>query len=82
MSCHLTLLFGLSDATLKVSSTGENTMIVIQHQSGRVQVNVYGEFTLADYREFEEMIPMRPAGAARSAGAPKTPAPSFSSTAT
>ena len=31
-------------------------MIVIQHQSGRVQVNVYGEFTLADYREFEEMI--------------------------
>ena len=31
-------------------------MIVIQHQSGRVQVNVYGEFTLADHREFEEMV--------------------------
>ena len=56
MSCHLTLLCGLSGATLKVSSTGESAMIVIQHQSGRVQINVYGEFTLADYREFEEMI--------------------------
>ena len=31
-------------------------MIVIQHQPGRVQVNVYGEFTLADYKEFEEMV--------------------------
>lgn len=31
-------------------------MIVIQHQPGRVQVNVYGEFTLADYREFEETV--------------------------
>ena len=31
-------------------------MIVVQHQSGRVEVNVYGEFTLADYKEFEEMV--------------------------
>ena len=31
-------------------------MIVIQHQPGRVQVNIYGEFTLADYREFEETV--------------------------
>ena len=31
-------------------------MIVIQHQSNRVAVNVYGEFTMADFREFEEMV--------------------------
>ena len=31
-------------------------MIVIQHQPGRVQVNVYGEFTLADFKEFEDMV--------------------------
>lgn len=31
-------------------------MIVIQHPSERVIVNVYGEFTLADFREFEEMV--------------------------
>ena len=31
-------------------------MIVIQHQPGRVQVNVYGEFTLADYKEFEDVV--------------------------
>ena len=31
-------------------------MIVIQHQPKRVEVNVYGEFTLADYKEFEEMV--------------------------
>ena len=31
-------------------------MIVIQHQPGRVEVNVYGEFTLADYREFENVV--------------------------
>lgn len=31
-------------------------MIVIQHQSNRVSVNVYGEFTLADFKEFEEMV--------------------------
>ena len=31
-------------------------MIVIQHQPERVQVNVYGEFALADYKEFEEMV--------------------------
>ena len=31
-------------------------MIVIQHQPGRVQVNVYGEFTLADFKEFEDTV--------------------------
>lgn len=31
-------------------------MIVIQHQPQRVEVNVYGEFALADYKEFEELI--------------------------
>lgn len=28
-------------------------MIVVQHSPGLVQANVYGEFTLADYQEFE-----------------------------
>lgn len=31
-------------------------MIVIQHDNSRVSVNVYGEFTLADFKEFEEMV--------------------------
>ncbi|MBK7355807.1 STAS/SEC14 domain-containing protein [Propionivibrio sp.] len=31
-------------------------MIVIQHQPSRVEVNVYGEFTLADYKEFEDLV--------------------------
>ncbi len=31
-------------------------MIVIQHQNHRVNVNVYGEFTLADFKEFEDMV--------------------------
>jgi len=31
-------------------------MIVIQHQPKRVEVNVYGEFTLTDYKEFEDMV--------------------------
>ncbi len=31
-------------------------MIVIQHQSNRVAVNVYGEFTLADFKEFEDLV--------------------------
>lgn len=31
-------------------------MIVIQHQPRRVQVNVYGEFTLGDFKEFEQMV--------------------------
>jgi hypothetical protein len=31
-------------------------MIVIQHQPKRVEVTVYGEFALADYKEFEEMV--------------------------
>lgn len=31
-------------------------MIVIQHRNSSVSVNVYGEFTLADYKEFEDMV--------------------------
>ncbi|MBP7203032.1 MAG: STAS/SEC14 domain-containing protein [Propionivibrio sp.] len=31
-------------------------MIVIQQEPRRVVVNVYGEFTLADYKEFEDMV--------------------------
>lgn len=31
-------------------------MIVTDHQPHRVSVTVYGEFTLADYREFEELV--------------------------
>ena len=31
-------------------------MIVTQHQSKRVEVSVYGEFSLADYLEFETMV--------------------------
>ena len=31
-------------------------MIVTDQQTQRVKVNVYGEFTLADYREFEELV--------------------------
>ncbi len=31
-------------------------MIVVQHLPQRVEVNVYGEFSLADYKEFEDMI--------------------------
>lgn len=31
-------------------------MIVIQQQPRRVEVNVYAEFTLADYKEFEDMV--------------------------
>lgn len=31
-------------------------MIVIQHQPRRVLVNVYGEFTLSDFKEFEKMV--------------------------
>ena len=31
-------------------------MIVTDHQDGLVTVTVYGEFTLADYREFEELV--------------------------
>ena len=31
-------------------------MIVVQQQPSRVEVNVYGEFTLADYKEFEDMV--------------------------
>ena len=31
-------------------------MIVIDHQPGRVSVSVFGEFTLADYKEFEEVV--------------------------
>ena len=31
-------------------------MIVIDHQPNRVSVSVLGEFTLADYKEFEEIV--------------------------
>ena len=31
-------------------------MIVTQHQPQRVDVTVYGEFTLADFKEFEAMV--------------------------
>jgi len=31
-------------------------MIVTDHQPGRVSVTVFGEFSLADYREFEEIV--------------------------
>jgi hypothetical protein len=31
-------------------------MIVTQHQNKRIEVTVYGEFTLADYKEFEAMV--------------------------
>lgn len=31
-------------------------MIVTDHQAGRVKVTVFGEFTLADYKEFEELV--------------------------
>ena len=31
-------------------------MIVTDHQPNRVDVTVFGEFTLADYKEFEELI--------------------------
>lgn len=31
-------------------------MIVIDHKPRRVSVSVFGEFTLADYKEFEEVV--------------------------
>lgn len=31
-------------------------MIVTDHQSHRVSVTVYGEFSIADYRQFEELV--------------------------
>lgn len=31
-------------------------MIVTDHQPGRVNVTVFGEFSLADYKEFEEVV--------------------------
>lgn len=31
-------------------------MIVIDHQASRVSVSVFGEFTLPDYKEFEEVV--------------------------
>jgi len=34
----------------------EQDMIVTDQQPHRVHVTVYGEFTLADYREFEELV--------------------------
>jgi hypothetical protein len=31
-------------------------MIVIDHHSNRVDVTVFGEFSMADYKEFEQLI--------------------------
>ncbi len=31
-------------------------MIVVDHQKTRVNVTVYGEFSLADFQEFEELV--------------------------
>lgn len=31
-------------------------MIVTDHQPSRVSVTVYGEFSLADYKEFEQLV--------------------------
>lgn len=31
-------------------------MIVTEHQTGRINVTVFGEFSLADYKEFEEAV--------------------------
>jgi len=31
-------------------------MIVTQHKTQRVEVTVYGEFSLADYKEFEDLV--------------------------
>ncbi|MDR1996586.1 STAS/SEC14 domain-containing protein [Azonexus sp.] len=31
-------------------------MIVVDHQASRVSVSVFGEFTLSDYKEFEEVV--------------------------
>lgn len=31
-------------------------MIVTDHQAGRISVSVFGEFALADYKEFEELV--------------------------
>ena len=31
-------------------------MIVTDHQPGRINVTVFGEFSLADYKEFEEFV--------------------------
>lgn len=31
-------------------------MIVVQHEPNRVLVNVYGEFGLADFKEFEDIV--------------------------
>ncbi len=31
-------------------------MIIIEHQTNRVDIAVLGDFTLADYREFEQLV--------------------------
>lgn len=40
----------------KYNNGVEIAMIVVQQHPHRVEVNVYGEFTLADYKEFEDMV--------------------------
>lgn len=37
-------------------NNGVKTMIVTDHQPNLVTVAVFGEFTLADYKEFEELV--------------------------
>jgi hypothetical protein len=39
-----------------VQQQRSKNMIVTDHQPHRVNVAVFGEFTLADYREFEELV--------------------------
>lgn len=34
-------------------------MIVTDHQAHRVNVTVYGEFTLADFKEFEDLVDLK-----------------------
>jgi hypothetical protein len=42
--------------TLESQQQRRAIMIVIDHQPNRVGVSVFGEFTLADYKEFEEVV--------------------------
>jgi hypothetical protein len=46
---------GGTDATL-AHRKRESAMIVIEQQPKRVEVTVYAEFTLADYKEFENAV--------------------------
>ena len=54
----LIILSGIAATHFSRASPVERskTMIVIDHQPSRVNVAVFGEFTLADYKEFEEVV--------------------------